>query len=163
MNKFDFFGPITLKSARKFANFIDALEEDEIEVTEVVVRIFSGGGDSDAALAIVGLMKARPDIRWITEAYGCAESAASLLFAAGDERRMSHAAWIMTHPGKFTRADSTAKELLDYAHYLAKYEDHWAYLMARYTGTGVEVWESHTEEYFDANQCLSMGLATEIF
>lgn len=163
MNKFDFFGDITLKKAKQFSRFIDALEEDEIEVTEVVVRIYSGGGDSDAALAIVGLMKARPDIRWITEVYGCAESAASLLFAAGDERRMSHAAWVMTHPGKFTRTDATAKELMDYAHYLVRYEEHWASLMARYTNTPIAQWESHTEEYFNANQCLEMGLATEVF
>jgi ATP-dependent protease ClpP protease subunit len=162
MSKFDMIGEIDSKLVKDFFEFVDNLYEHEIDVPEVTIRIFSGGGDPDSALAIVGLIKSRPDIHWITEAYGGVESAASLIFAAGTVRRMSHAAFVMVHPGTYRRK-GTAWDITAYADFLRAYEDHWAALFAQYTESpDDDTWVSQQEQHLFAKQCLDLNLATEI-
>ena len=141
---------------------IDTLEG--IDANEpITVRISSHGGDPDIALAIAGLLESHKGIV-VTEIYGLCYSAATLIFAVGSKRRMHKYAWAMIHEGSET-IEGTATTLRHAAKHLERNEAHWNTIMQERTGTEAKVWEKLNEKdtYLNAEECLKLNLATEIF
>jgi ATP-dependent protease ClpP protease subunit len=128
----------------------------------ICVRLTSHGGDPDIALAIAGLLKQCPNA--ITEIYGQCHSAATLIFAAGSKRRMQKWAWVMVHEGSEEVAGN-ASSIKAHAKQMERNETHWNSIMAELTGTDAKVWEKLNERdtYLNADECLKLNLATEIF
>lgn len=129
----------------------------------VVVRITSGGGEPDIAKAIAGLLVSYKG-QVTTEVYGHCESAATLIFAAGAQRRMQRYAWAMVHQTSET-IDGTIDQLRNAIKNTVRTEAHWNQIMAERTGTSIEVWNKldRRDSYLNADECLSLNLATEIF
>jgi ATP-dependent protease ClpP protease subunit len=139
---------------------IEYLEYNNLE--EVGIRITSHGGDSEIALAIVGLLKSQPK-PVITEVYGFCYSAATLIFAVGQQRRMQKYAWCMVHEGS-EAVEGNASTVKHAAKHMERCETHWNTIMAELTGTDAKVWEKLNEKdsYLNAEECLKLNLATEI-
>lgn len=131
------------------------------EPSHPVVRITSHGGDPDIALAIAGLINNHPVT---TEVYGQCYSAATLIFAAGNFRRMQKWAWVMVHEGADT-VDGNASTVKFHARQMERAETHWNLIMQHLTGTESRIWEKLNERdtYLNAEECLKLNLATEIF
>lgn len=126
-----------------------------------VVRITSHGGDPDIALAIAGLIQ---QYELDTEIYGQCYSAAVLIFAAGKRRRVQKWSWIMVHEGS-EAVDGNASSIKAHAKHMERSEQHWNAIMQELTGTEAKVWEKLNERdtYLNAEECLKLNLATEIF
>lgn len=126
------------------------------------IRITSHGGDPDIALAIAGLLKQCHGL--VTEVYGQCHSAATLIFAAGASRRMQRWAWCMVHEGA-EEVGGNASSIKAHAKQMERNETHWNAIMAELTGTDAKVWEKLNERdtYLNAEECLKLNLATEIF
>jgi ATP-dependent protease ClpP protease subunit len=126
----------------------------------VTVRITSHGGSPDIALAIAGHIRAYGAD---TEVYGQCYSAATLIFAAGISRRMQKWTWVMVHESS-ELVDGNATALKQAAKNMQKQEDHWNSIMQELTGTDAKIWEKMSlDTYLTADECLKLGLATEIF
>jgi ATP-dependent protease ClpP protease subunit len=140
---------------------VEALEFADSK--SVVVRITSHGGDPDIALAIAGLLKTYPG-KVTTEVYGQCYSAATLIFAAGAKRRMQKYAWVMVHEGS-EDVSGNASSIKHYAKNMERSEAHWNGILQELTGTEAKVWEKLNEKdtYLNAEECLKLNLATEIF
>jgi ATP-dependent protease ClpP protease subunit len=129
----------------------------------VTIRITSGGGDPDMALAIVGLMRAYPG-QVDTEIYGQCYSAAVLIFAAGSHRSMSKYAWCMVHEGS-EEIEGNASSIKHCAKQMERDEAAWNAILEEFTGTDRKTWEKLTERdtYLNAEECRKLNLCTEIF
>lgn len=129
----------------------------------VTVRITSHGGDPDIALAIVGLLSAH-DAHVTTEVYGQCYSAATLIFATGDTRRMQKYSWVMVHEGA-EAVEGNASTIKYTAKHMERSEAHWNAIMQELTGTDAKTWEKLNERdtYLTADECLKLNLATEVF
>lgn len=133
------------------------------DVKSPIVRITSDGGDADIGIAIAGLISTY-DKPIITEVYGRCYSAATLIFAAGAQRRMQRWAWCMVHEAS-DNVEGTASRLKHAAKDMERNEQHWNAIMQELTGTEYKVWEKLNEKdtYLNADECLKLKLATEIF
>lgn len=129
----------------------------------VTIRITSGGGDPDMALAIVGLMRAYPG-QVNTEVYGQCFSAAVLIFAAGAVRRMSKYTWVLVHEASET-VEGNASAIKLCAKQMERDESFWNSVMEEFTGTDRKIWEKMNERdtYLNAEECRKLNLCTEIF
>lgn len=129
---------------------------------EVELRISSVGGSLDAALAMVGLIKAYKG-NVSTTVFGYCFSSAVLVFAAGKTRRMSKYAWCMVHESS-DKVKGTSGTVRNFAKNMDKQETAWNMHMQEFTATDAKVWEKLSEKdtYLNADECLKLGLATEI-
>ncbi len=145
-------------SARAFAEQLSA-----ITASEIVVRINSDGGVVDDGVAIHSALTAHP-AKITTVVDGIAASIASLIFMAGDTRRMFPSARLMLHaPLTWTSGnaalhrkvaealDITAEAMLP--SYLARAKDEAAVRTMLTDG------EDH---YLTASRAVELGLASEI-
>lgn len=132
-------------------------------VKNPIVRITSDGGDADIGIAIAGLINTY-ELPITTEVYGRCYSAATLIFAAGTKRRMQKWAWCMVHEASDS-VEGTASRLKHAAKDMERNEQHWNSIMQELTGTEYRVWEKLNEKdtYLNADECLKLNLATEIF
>lgn len=139
---------------------IDALNE----AAELTVRITSEGGDPDIGLAIAGLLQSHTH-PVTTEVYGNCYSAATIIFAVGAVRRMQKWAWAMVHETSDDIKDANASTMKRRAKQMERDELHWNSILASLTGTDAKVWEKFSEvtTYLNADECLRLNLATEIF
>ena len=132
---------------------------------QITIRINSYGGEVYSALAIVGRINKSNDITVVTEGYGKIMSAAVLILACGDKRRVSSLAWLMHHEASYDlsgRVSSIKHELAQ----LEKEEDQWAEHMAELTTKSKEFWTSAgvgKDLFLDANQMLEHGVVDELF
>ena len=130
----------------------------------ITIRIHSGGGSVYEALAIVGRLE-RSKCHIITEGYGTVMSAATLILAAGNKRRMSRLGWYMWHESSYNLAGrhSDVKEAVSQAE---KEEKQWAKLMAEFTDKSEQYWYKLGQKkdvYLTAENLLEMGVIDEIF
>lgn len=149
---------------RMLRQTIETMEEWRLSNAEnLVVRITSDGGHDDIALAIAGLIKSYGQ-PITTEVYGRCYSAATLIFAAGTTRRVQKWAWCMVHEGSDT-ITGTASTLKHAAKHMERNEQHWNSIISELTGTDIKTWEKLNEKdsYLNAEECLKLNLATEIF
>lgn len=142
-----------------------ALTEMEAENRKTVtVKINSQGGSVYDALAIVGRLRASP-CHIVTEGYGCIMSAATLLLACGEKRRVSEFAWLMHHEASYG-AEGRHSQLKNLVAQTEREEQRWAEAMAGFTNRPKEFWTkegTHIDAYFDAEQLLELGVVDEVF
>lgn len=141
-------------------NFISAIQKMK---GPFKITICSQGGSAPMALAMVSLMQAFPhDIE--TVAYGVVESAATLILAAGDSRKISSACTFMHHEDSGELA-GTASTLEDYARKLKMQDRLWNEKMEEFTKKDAAWWyeQAHRRDTtFSAKELLTFGVVDEI-
>ncbi len=129
----------------------------------ITIRINSAGGEVYQAVAIVGRLR-RSKCQIITEGYGQIMSAATLILACGDRRKISDYAFFMHHEtsyaveGKHSEITSLVKQ--------SEIEDQkWCDWMAGFSNKSADFWKTAgvgTDLYLSAQQILEYGLVDEI-
>lgn len=130
----------------------------------VQINLCSDGGDASIALAMHDLIKSFPYHITVT-AMGLVASAAVLVLAAGDERKMTVNSWVMVHddtPGNIEgkRVSEISKSLKNNV----LFETQWNEILASDTGTSAKEWNKlHIDEtYLTPIECKRLNLITEI-
>jgi ATP-dependent Clp protease, protease subunit len=146
-----------------YFQFTTELAEYENESdNDVELELNSTGGCAEDALAFTGRMRtSKCRINVIVS--GACYSAAVILLASGETRRMTRESWVMVHEEQGESTGSVANREKDIAHY-RRLENQWNYLMEFYTATKAEKWaELHkAETYLSADQCLELGLVDKV-
>lgn len=147
-------------------------EDFDIQLTElekqnprksVTVRINSPGGSVYDALAIVGRMKAS-SCRIITEGFGHIMSAATMVLAAGDKRKISKFAHFMHHKSSYMLGgdhDSIVEEVAQ----MEKEEKLWSMWMSEMSNKSERFWYNSAKKknfYMNAQEALEIGVVDEI-
>lgn len=153
-------GEITDEAYKRFTRQLSAREAQNLK--DVELELVSEGGDPIAALAFAGRIKSSKCNINIT-AYGQVASAAVLILAAGDHRRMQANCWMMVHEDSAALEGEVA-QLEKATKHLRRLEDQWSKLLQMYTGTPAEVWtelHKHTT-YLSAGECRDLKIVDEI-
>jgi ATP-dependent Clp protease, protease subunit len=130
----------------------------------ITIKINSSGGDVYEAMAVVGRMKTSP-CRVITEGYGHVMSAATLILAAGDKRRMSEFCWLMHHEAWESHEGKTS-ELRHRTRQLENEEKMWNEYMAKFSNKDFDFWANKgigLDYYMKPQEVLKYGVIDEIF
>ena len=137
-------------------------EIEELDVDVINVYINSYGGEVAEGLAIYNNLK-RHKAKVVTVDDGFACSIASVIFMAGDERKMSDASLLMIH-NAWTYASGNAEELRKAAEDLDKITSaSVAAYMANVTITEEEVKQLMDDEtWLTPQECIEKGFATEV-
>ncbi len=162
-------GEINDESFHEFSQALAELEESSFELDEnglglVEVELISDGGSAYAALAFYDRI-INSHITVNITATGIVASAATLVLAAGDTRRMTTNAWAMVHEDT---TDVTKGMMVSKAEAVLRHnralETQWNELLESQTDTPVAVWEklNREETFLDAETCKKLGLIEEI-
>lgn len=146
--------------------FIDAAisEMESHNRKAITIRIHSYGGSVKAALAIIGRLKSSK-CKIITEGYGTIESAATLVLACGDERRISKYSTFMHHEmslndlgGRLSQIQAEVKQ--------ADLEDkQWAKWMAEFSNRPPSFYMKngkYVDVYWTPKQLLEYGIVDKL-
>jgi len=150
-----------------FRDFSQSLFEIETSPTKsrmaVEIEINSGGGTAMDALAFYGRIKRSPCVINIT-AYGLVASAAVLVFAACEQRRMTKECWMMVHEDQDSLKNASVSEFEKRTAHSRRLENQWSKLLEDLTGTSQEIWLNLHKEttYLSADECKALGIATEV-
>jgi len=161
--KYDIYvvGDIDFVAFKSFSKKLSGFEDIQSGCVEVL--LMSEGGSADAALAFFDRIR-NSDIPVHITATGIVASAAVLLLAAGDKRRMTETAWVMVHEESVECGDMTASEMEKNAEHHRRIENQWNNLLEITTGTVAAEWaELHKyEEFLNPQDCADLGLIDEI-
>lgn len=130
----------------------------------ITVKICSEGGSVYDALAIVGRMQ-KSKCKVITEGYGCIMSAATIILAAGNKRRMHRLAWFMTHESSYI-VEGKHAEIKNYVGQADREERMWCEAMAELSDKSITYWgllNSGQDKFLTAAECLDAGVIDEVF
>jgi ATP-dependent protease ClpP protease subunit len=156
-------GEIDEAAFKRFDMKLTRLEQESDSISVRIV-LSSGGGSAYDALSFYGRIR-QSALHTEIECFGTAFSAALLILAAGDERRMDENAWAMAHEDTTDVAEyhkvAEAEKAIAHGRRL---ETQWYALLAERTSTNAAVWEHlHREEtYLTPARCLELGLIDEI-
>lgn len=131
---------------------------------EVEVVLNSLGGTALDAIAFMGRIKQSP-LEVNVTVYGLAGSAAVLVLAACDYRRMTKESWLMVHEDEHTTKSLKTSKLELEATNARMMEAQWCQLLEGLTTTTKEVWtELHKkgDTYLTPQECLGLGIIDEI-
>ena len=149
----------------KFQCFLEAMLDSEKSKSKTIdIVLHSFGGLAYSAIAFHDRIRNSSKEVRIT-AYGCCMSAAVLILAAGDIRRMSKNSWVMCHedtaPSTKHIKVSDGEKAMKHAR---RMEDQWDVLLERATSTSAAVWHTlhKAETYLTAEECKELGLIQEI-
>jgi ATP-dependent Clp protease protease subunit len=147
-------------------DFLDAAmtEMESQSRKTITVKIHSEGGSVYEAMAIVGRIK-KSKCKVVTEGYGAVMSAATLILAAGDERRISEFTWFMHHEASY-EAGGRHSDMKDLVAQMEKEEKIWSEWMARFSEKDADYWYEtgcKKDAYFTAQELIDLGVADEIF
>ena len=144
-----------------------ALSEFEADGRKnVTIRIHSEGGSVYEALAIIGRLKAAKVTKITTEGYGQIMSAATMILACGDERRINKYAYFMHHEAAYGIDYARVSEHEDLLEQVKKEENDWAKWMASFSKKTKDFWKKagcRKDAYFSPDELVKMGVADEIF
>jgi ATP-dependent protease ClpP protease subunit len=138
-------------------------ELEDLSKATVTVRLLSEGGHTYSALGIVGRLR-RSKCKIVVEGYGAIMSAATLILASGDERRVASDSWFMHHEETY-EFEGRHSEHKDYVEQQEKEEWQWCKAMAEYTGQPAEFWYEEgrkRDAYFEACELVSLGVADKL-
>lgn len=151
---------MSVESFLIFSEHLGLLEDESN--SDIEIELTSDGGSAHSALAYCGRMRLS-NCKLTVTLYGIAASAAVLILAAADHRRMTREAWVMVHEdsGKLKGA---VVDLEREAAHLRRLETQWALLLKEHTGTAAAIWTKLHKQttYLDASDCLKLGLIDEI-
>jgi len=130
----------------------------------VTIRIYSEGGSVYEALAIVGRLKKYKSMHIVTEGYGIIASAATIILACGNKRKMSRYAQFMHHESSY-EASGRHSEITAYVKQAEKEEKLWSTWMAEFSKKTEKFWYDwgkHIDKYLVAKECVKYGVVDEI-
>lgn len=130
----------------------------------VTIKINSPGGDVYQALAIVGRIK-ESSCNIITKGYGHIMSAATMILASGDTRKVSKFAFFMHHESSY-ELDGKHSDLKNEVAQMEREEDCWAQWMEEFTTQPKKFWAKSgvgKNAYFNAEQLVQLGVVDEVF
>lgn len=131
----------------------------------ITLRINSEGGHPSAALAIIGRIKSST-CHVICEGYGIVESAATVILASGKKRRMSEYCQFMTHQSAYV-IEGNHTQVQDYVAQAERDEQLWATYMAKFSNMDAAYWynlhKTGKDKFFNAQECLKLGIVDELF
>lgn len=130
----------------------------------VTVKVFSEGGSVYEAMAIVARLK-KSKCYITTEGYGCIMSAATLILACGDYRKMSELATFMHHESHYI-VEGRHSQISNYVKHAEREELLWARCMEKFSKQNQEFWMEfgkHMDRFFFADECLKYGVIDEVF
>lgn len=141
-----------------------ALTQMEAESkSKVTVKINSPGGCTYEAMAIVGRLTSSK-CYIVTEGFGHIMSAASLILACGDRRRISKYAWYMWHEasyyidGRHSANKATVEQI-------EREEVFWCDSIATFSNEVSDYWKAvgiGKDAYFSAEKLIELGVADEV-
>lgn len=162
MRKVYLTGDIDEESFVEFCERLDTLEADSNDPIELELN--SIGGNALDAIAFLSRMRLSPcDIN--VTVFGLAGSAAVLVLAAGDYRRMTKESWVMVHEDSTSLRDATTSELEKQTKIARAMEEQWCSLLQDLTGTKKETWSALHKSgdlYIMPKECVQLGLADEV-
>jgi ATP-dependent protease ClpP protease subunit len=147
-------------------DFLDtSLTELEKESRKgITIRINSFGGCPWEAMAMVGRIK-KSHCHITTEGYGAIMSAACVILASGDKRRISQYAWYMWHEASYyvegNHSQNKARIIQG-----EREEDQWAQVMHSFSNESIQFWRKNgtgIDAYFTAQELADLGVVDEIF
>lgn len=162
MRKIYLSGEINEESFKEFSEQLDemALESSK----DIEIELNSIGGNALDAIAFLSKIRlSRCDIT--VTVYGIAGSAAVMILAAGDNRRMTKESWVMVHEDSGSYEDIKSSELSKQAMIADTLENQWCSLLEECTGTSKEKWASLHKSgdlYLTPTYCLSLNLIGSI-
>lgn len=139
-------------------------ELEAISKKAITVRISSYGGGCYEALAIIGRLE-RSKCKIITEGYGPVMSAALVILASGDERRLSRRAWVMHHEPSYG-VEGRHNDMKHTINQMEREELERCRLMEEFTGTKASFWMAqgrNLDKYFSAEECLQFNIVDKLF
>lgn len=162
MRKVYMTGDIDEDSFKEFCEKLDELESDSSDPVELELN--SQGGNALDAIAFLSRIRLSPCEVNVT-VFGLAGSAAVLVLAAGDYRRMTKESWVMVHEDSTTLKNVVTSELEKQSKIARALEDQWCSLLEDLTGTKKERWaELHKagDLYIMPKDCVILGIADEV-
>lgn len=154
-------GVIDETSCGNFLNLF--FQMDQRDHDRIVLKLISNGGSEDCGFAIYDAIRSsRNKVR--VEAYGYAQSIATLIFMAGDERAMAPECRFMVHQGSVTLGDVDFRTMRTRAREWGLLDQRYNEIMAERSGMtlgDVEVLVQD-ETYLSSRDCINYGIATEI-
>lgn len=127
----------------------------------ITIVINSPGGDVYSGLALYDMFRTSK-CEIITKGYGLIASMASILFLAGTTRILSPNARYMVHSIQSWVAGSSADVKIE-AEEIKKLEDYLKKIYSKHTNKKALFWRKlDRNKYFNAEECLNMGVATAI-
>lgn len=156
---------ITGEIERGDFNRIDAAlsEMERNSKKAITIRINSPGGEVYEALAIIGRLRASK-CQIITEAYGMVMSAATIILACGDKRRMSQHTIFMHHEASYG-VSGTHSDVREEIEQMEREEELWCAWMADFSSKDKAFWRKSAKKknfYMTAQECLSVGVIEEV-
>lgn len=155
-------GEINEDAFRRFDIKLTRLEEDDGSEARIILS--SDGGSAIDAISFFDRIRQSP-LSINIEGYGIVASAAVLILAAGDTRKLGKNAWVMVHEDITDVEDHhkvrDAEKILKHNRRL---EDQWNTILESVTTTSREEWAKlhMNETYLTADECLEYGLIEEL-
>lgn len=150
-------GEIDNNTYKEFANKLDIYRAQGKEPVKLVIN--SEGGSVYNALAVAGLITST-DVIIKGYVVGCCMSAATLIYAACDERYVSKLAWFFFHTGAFKNKGELTDRLQELEQETREHEAQYLFLEER-TGTSRAIWKQYEldKRYLNATQAFKCNLA----
>lgn len=156
-------GEISEETFVQFDTALTILEEES--KAGVTIKINSLGGSVYDAMAIIGRMRASK-CKITTEGYGSVMSAAIMILAAGNKRRMSRYAVAMWHEASYGN-EGTVAQMQSFQRQMEREEKAGADMMERFTSAPAKYWLSEgklgRDLYLNAEECMTLGVIDEVF
>lgn len=165
MNTFVISGPINHRRVRELGECIQSISDAGTQKLGLDILINSQGGEEHCGRALAGIIKFYRSVGWTinTYGYGDVQSAAVIVFAAGERRHLSRFASVMVHEST-SEVQGNASFMKKTAKQMEADEKFWCDLMAELTGTDAKTWlKLHEDEsYLRPEEALKLNLATEL-
>jgi len=166
MRKIILSGDINEESFAEFCEQMDELENvpSGAKTDDIELVLNSTGGNALDAVAFMSRMRLSPCDVNVT-VFGLAGSAAVLILASGDYRRMTQESWVMVHEDSASYRAVTTSQLEKEAIMARKFEDQWDEIMERVSGTKKDVWKElhrNGDLYLTPKECVSLGICDEV-
>lgn len=156
-------GDIDESAFQSFSEQLAVFEKNKSNRDPIEIDLNSGGGSAMDALAFCSRIR-NSKLQINVTVYGLVGSAAVLVFAACNNRRMTKESWMMVHEDSVNLKTINTTQYEKQAKHMRRLESQWCRLLFDFTGTEIKVWERlHKEEtYLNPNECVNLGIATEI-
>lgn len=144
-----------------FCSQLDTLERAKTKTVHIMLS--SAGGAAYDALAFYSRMRLSPCSFTVT-VYGLCASAAVLVLAAGDYRRMTRESWVMVHEDQISKLTARVSSAEVQVRHARSMENQWNKLLSERTCTSMSQWAQlhKAERYLDPEDCQALGLIEEV-
>ncbi len=132
---------------------------------KIQVLIHSGGGEALVGIAIVEYMRLFQEqgVKFETVALGDCSSAATIILASGDTRKITKESWVMVHEDSGEVSGSVSEMEVE-VRQKRRLEDQWVRIFQEKTGLTASFWQDKNKNttYLSASQCYGNGVVDEI-